>query len=617
MQGRTSEPLLGRTWARLGIFVALAAVLPASPTPLVASAWAQSVRTSELTPGTEIPREADLPTLLSETEADRYRRIFAAQTLGRWGEADREIAALNDKELLGTVEAQRYLHPRYHASYGDLARWLAHHADLPDAKAIYALALGRRPAGVPAPAKPVVASLTPCKLDDAAANGEEDAIEHRPLSAAERRRAVRLKAEIRQLANSEPRKAELMLAGSEAHRLLSPGDVDELRTLISDGYLAAGRPQQALMLSAASSAHWEAGLAAWRLGRLAEAGTHFQALTRVPGQASWMIAAGAFWAARVEIKNRRPELSNYWLGIAAEHPRSFYGLLARRTLGIDTYFHFENDPFTAADAQMLISAPAGRRALALLQVGENARAEAELRALAAHASPALLESLVALADRANMPGLSLQLAGRLADNAGRHHDHALYPVPRWTPLGGFTVDRALLFALMRQESRFLPQVESNAGAKGLMQLMPATARAMAERKGMPLRGHGKLREKDPLSDPELNLTLAQEYIRLLLRDSHIRGNLLLLAAAYNSGPGAVQHARSVAAWRKDPLLFLESIPSRETRVFTQRVLTNYWIYRLRLGQPSPDLDALAAGEWPIYTALDSAPERGLRHAEIR
>ncbi len=78
MQGRTSEPLLGRTWARLGIFVALAAVLPGSPTPLVASAWAQSVRTSELTPGTEIPREADLPTLLSETEAERYRRIFAA-----------------------------------------------------------------------------------------------------------------------------------------------------------------------------------------------------------------------------------------------------------------------------------------------------------------------------------------------------------------------------------------------------------------------------------------------------------------------------------------------------------------------------------------------------------
>src|SRR3546814_2699478 len=58
----------------------------------------------------------------------------------------------------------------------------------------------------------------------------------------------------------------------------------------------------------------------------------------------------------------------------------------------------------------------------------------------------------------------------------------------------------------------------------------------------------------------------------------------------------------------DPLLFIESIPARETRVYVERVLTNLWIYRHRLGQPTPGLDAVAAGEWPRYTALDPLRE---------
>ncbi|HYM02980.1 MAG TPA: lytic transglycosylase domain-containing protein [Stellaceae bacterium] len=560
-----------------------------------------------------------MPAPLSTADAEHYRKIFALQAGAQWSEADREIAELRDRQLLGTVEAQRYLHPKFRSSYADLARWLAHHADEPDAKAIHALALKRKPKAALAPAKPVVAPLVPRDLDaDTDEAGMDGGLGHHPLTPAERRRASQLRTEILDLAAREPRRAELTLAGAEAKRLLNRDETNELRAAISEGYLAEGHAQEALMLSAAApNAHWQAGLAAWRLGRLNEAGTHFQAVTRAAGQSGSMVAAGAFWAARIELRNRRPELVNYWLGIAAEHPHTFYGLLARRTLGVDTYFRFETDPFTELDAQIMTGLPSGRRALALLQVGETTRAEAELRVLASRTSGEIIESIVALADRANMPGLSLLLAGRVVDSEGRHLDHALYPVPRWTPIGGFTVDRALLFALMRQESQFLPRVQSNAGAIGLMQLMPATARAMAERTGVELPALSKLAGRDALSDPELNMALAQEYITLLMHDERIKGNLLLLATAYNGGPGAVQHARLTAELRKDPLLFLESIPLRETRVFTHRVLTNYWIYRLRLGQPSPDLDALAAGQWPTYTALDSAPEPDRRHAENR
>jgi soluble lytic murein transglycosylase len=338
---------------------------------------------------------------------------------------------------------------------------------------------------------------------------------------------------------------------------------------------------------------------------------------RSPGQSSWMISAAAFWAARVELRNRKPERFNYWLRVAAEHPRTFYGVLARRTLGDTTPIYFDTRHFAESDADLLAETPGGKRALALLQVDQPARAEAELRALAPHASPALVEALAALADRANMPALSLQLAGLLAEGDGRHHAHALYPVPRWTPLGGFTVDRALLFAVMRQESQFLTSVQSYAGAMGLMQLMPATADAMAKRTGVPLARRGSAPIRDALADPELNLALAQEYITTLMADDHIKGNLVLLAAAYNIGPGAIQRWQPPAELRKDPLLFIESIPVQQTRVFTQRVLANYWIYRQRLGQTSPDLDALAAGQWPTYTALDSPPEPDRRHAENR
>jgi soluble lytic murein transglycosylase len=623
MQGRRYDLRPGNSWARFGFFVTLATVLPGTLATLPSSsAGAESIRTSALTPGDDQPLEADLPTVLAPSEALRYRRIFRLQNAGSWAEADREIGDLQDRLLIGAVEAQRYLHKSYRSSYAELTAWLAAHADEPEAKAIYGLALRRRPATAPAPTRPTVASLAPRRLDE---DPEAAAASEHRLSAAERRQAQELHREIGALAADEPRRAELTLAGYDARHLLAQSQQDELRTLIAAGYFAAGKVQEALSLSAAThspayagAAHWQAGLAAWRLGRYGEAGMHFQAMARAPGQSSWLTAAAAYWAARVELRNRRPELFNYWLGIAAEHPRTFYGLLARRTLGIDTYLDFDDLPFTAFDADIIAAEPAGRRAMALLQVDEPARAEAELRALAARASPALLEALVAVADRANMPALSLQLAGLAAESDGRHHDHALYPVPRWTPLGGFTVDRALLFALMRQESQFLPRVQSNAGAVGLMQLMPATAHAMARRTGVPLKRAGTHSATDPLAEPEVNLALAQEYIVSLIEQGQIGDNLVLIAAAYNCGPGALLRWRSAPELGKDPLLFIESIPSRETRNFTEHVLANYWIYRQRLGQAAPDLDALAAGQWPIYTALDSMtepPDR--RHADNR
>ena len=82
------------------------------------------------------------------------------------------------------------------------------------------------------------------------------------------------------------------------------------------------------------------------------------------------------------------------------------------------------------------------------------------------------------------------------------------------------------------------------------------------------------------------------------------GTWTLTSAAYNAGPGNLQKWRAKVDYNSDPLLFIESLPSRETRLYMEHVLSNLWIYRTRMGQPSPTLDALLAGNWPVYIALD-------------
>ena len=583
----------------------------------VNGAAAEPWRTAALGPGSELLRQSDLPRVLAPGEAARYQRIFALQERRAWSEADREIDKLNDRLLLGHVLAERYLNSPYRASYRELVSWLARFNDEPDAKAIYALALDRRPHGEKAPPRPVEADVLSPTAGDADPADADAGLSPRAMLVAR---------QIDTLAAKTPQRAAALLDGDEARRILDPRTREALREANAQSFLAAGEARAALDISAPAAdaalppaAHWEAGLAAWRLGQMAEARDHFQTLARTAGSSSWLRSAGAFWASRVATRLHRRDHAAYWLHVAAEQPRTFYGLIARRLLRIESDLDFAEEPFTALDARVVTSLAAGRRALALLEVEQRQRAAAELRALAAGNSPALLQSLAAVADRADLPALSLQLAGALAESDGRNHDRALFPLPHWTPKDGFTVDRALLFALMRQESLFVPRVTSQAGAEGLMQLMPSTARDMAERKGVSLsESGGPAEERKALADPEINLTLAQEYVRMLLKDPHVKGNLLLFALAYNRGPAAVQRWQAMGAeYHEDPLLFLESVPAPETRLFTKHVLTNYWIYRQRLGQPTRDLDALAAGKWPTYIAVDAGPEQGGRYAANR
>ena len=96
-------------------------------------------------------------------------------------------------------------------------------------------------------------------------------------------------------------------------------------------------------------------------------------------------------------------------------------------------------------------------------------------------------------------------------------------------------------------------------------------------------------------------TLAQNYLRDLLERQN--GNLISIAAAYNAGEGNLSKWQSVREAETDPLLFIETIPLAETRDYIKRVMTNLWMYRLRLGEPVTGLDDAAGGAWPIYRSV--------------
>ena len=563
-----------------------------------------SLETAALTPGLdEAAGWALLPRVLARADAERYVDIFRLQDGGRWKEADRLITVLDDRLLMGHVLAQRYLHPtKYRSRYKELKAWMALYADHPDARRIYKLALRRKPKNWRAPVPPIV--VRPAAA--AAAGRQAGTGPRKGLTAKQRRRAAQHIKRIHwYLRKGWTKAAKQMLRTSEVKALLSPFEYDRAQARLGAGYFSDGRDEWALQWASAAAArsgrvvpeaHWTAGLAAWRLKRYAVARRAFDKVAAMRDTSAWLISASAFWAARAHLVDRHPENVNRLLGIAAGYPHTFYGLLARRVLGLPVTFRWSTPGLEQAGFKLLAAEPAGRRALALAQAGEDPRAERELQSLSGRADGALARGILALASRARMPALSMRLAGALLP--GATFDGALYPLPPWTPPGGFRVDRALIYALIRQESAFNPRAKSWAGARGLMQLMPRTAGFVA--KDRRYRGA----KRSHLFRPEVNLELGQKYVEMLLANPKIKGDLFQLAVAWNGGPGNLSKWLRRTDYRNDPLLFIEGIPSKETRIFIERVLANLWIYRDRLGQPKPSLDAIAAGEWPLYTPLD-------------
>ena len=296
-------------------------------------------------------------------------------------------------------------------------------------------------------------------------------------------------------------------------------------------------------------------------------------------------ARAAYWSGRAAEAAGNSELAAKWYTTGSEHMATFYGQLAAHQLGKDApprpvpepqpssaeQKHFNNQELVRA-AQLLFAAGDRDHARSfVMQMAENAKTPVDFAMLASLAeAQGRIDLAIAVAKRSIEAGTPLMVHG--------------YPITA-LPNGG-TAERSLLFAIVRQESAFSPEAMSRVGARGLMQLMPATAAGVASKLQLPY-------SVDRLtSDGVYNLTLGRSYIERLIDD--FGGSYPLAIAAYNAGPGRIkQWLREFGDPRGRDISmvdWIEMIPFNETRLYVQRVLENLQIYR---GQDTNNVTAFS------------------------
>ena len=545
----------------------------------------------------DIPGLGKVNAILTKEDVDLYQTIFAFQEQGRWDASETIAKHVSDERLMGYVLAQKYLHPtKYRSKYHELKEWLNNYSNNLNARRIYRLANKRRPKGAKPPRRPIVFELRSQVYNSTAPKRQNT----QPRSAEGRRIMSIIKSRIR---NGWPTGALKLLDNPASLKKLTKYQVAHMRRDISRAYFRAGKDTNALISAkravkeapdSVAIAHWWGGLAAWRSKDFDAASYHFTSLAKSQNISNWLLSAAAFWSARASLINGHPERVIEMLEIGSKYDFTFYGILSKRTLGKQLQVNWKHSLPTSLGYNKISKTDYGGRAIALLQVGLQREAESELLSLAA-TRPGLQDHILSLANTLNLPALSIKLASK-TDSANRNA--ALYPIPKWNFDEDFLIDRALVYAFIRQESAFNERAYSKAGARGLMQLMPKTASFVAGQRGL------SRNKKYKLFNPKLNISLGQRYIALLSNDKSIPNDLFRLATAYNAGPGNLRNWQAKVNYNDDPLMYIESIPSRETRLFIERVMTNLWLYRNRLGQRTPSLDDVAEGIWPKYASLD-------------
>jgi soluble lytic murein transglycosylase len=480
--------------------------------------------------------EVGLPQPLSPSEAVQIRRIFALQASGAFAEAARETDRLDTAWMLGPILADRYLNAAYHPTQAELTIWLADYGDEPEATSI---------------------------------------------------RAV-----LRRLAPNLPASGAVEAVAAPTTPPPHPVPRQRIRSLFVQNHDAATVAAATPLLRAPTSVHnsdalFTAGLAAWRLDQLPTARSFFTAAYHAADTAASR-AAAAFWLARVEQREENRGDQTIWLRRAAQEHDTFYGHLARRALDPSPAC-FAGGTIGDADIDTLLATPQGRRAFALLQIGERRRAETELRALWLDTRPdASYGRALVLVARA--VGLSQFAEDVQSDGLAEEQAAGQRTLPRLRPNGGFVVDPPLVYALVRHESNFQTGAVSQAGARGLMQIMPNTAAWMG---ALPA---GQAAER--LHDPAVNLAVGQRYLMLLSEDSSISGNLLRLLAAYAQGPANMKRWADTVNDGGDPLMFMEAIPNPAITAYVEAALVTAWDYAAAMHLPAATLDALEANDYP-------------------
>lgn len=532
------------------------------------------------------------PSVLSNADVVLYKKVMAAERAGEFARASGLMGQISDPLLEGYAQAQRFLAAKKNTA-APLVAWLKEYRELAVADRIYRLAVAHATRKVRRHHKTItIAVVTNIPVPAGVGSrtgGYEDAELPERTPASDTARAV-LPQILADIKAGQPDAGLALLQQLQTAGTASSDDVAILSHRLAASYLAEGNNPMAYQLASSIASPlvpqllWEAGFAAYRMGDFANAELKLEALGENSAAQNTLRAQGAFWAARAHMQSGDPIKVVTLLQFAARQEPSFYGLIAERMLGIDTGTGLSDPVLTAADFSDLMRNPAARRAVALWQIGESEFVGAELNRAFVQNDERLDPAMAALARSIGVPNVELRASEKSAARGVMLT--GLFPTPPYTPDGGYRIDSSLVLAFARIESRFQTQATSPVGARGLMQLMPATA------------AHLGVTDPDTLYDPSVSLSVGQRYIEQLLNS--LDGNLMELGGAYNAGPLAVDRWLATKAGKDDPLLFVESIPVAETRSYVKRLLLYHWLYRRRLGQDAASLDDTARGSWPIY-----------------
>jgi soluble lytic murein transglycosylase len=354
-----------------------------------------------------------------------------------------------------------------------------------------------------------------------------------------------------------------------ARKLLDQGDVYAAYAIVRDN--------AAESLEKRIEAEFHAGWIALRfLNHPATAAQHFADAARLASKPI-SLAKTLYWQGRAAEALGAHEEGRGFLERAANHSTTYYGQLARAKLGLPEVQlrSVGNDGRAAFGAS-----PVGKAVKRLYEAGYRDIAFALCADLAASLTDVgQLDALSHLVAE-YVDGRTLLTIGKTAVQRGYPLDSHAFPLlglPAAEANGG-PVEEAMVYAVSRQESAFAPNVQSSAGARGLMQLMPDTARRTAKRLGLEF-------DLGRLLEPAYNTKLGAAHLGELMEDW--KGSPILMLASYNAGGGNVSKwVRAYGDPRSpsvDPIDWVERIPFSETRNYVQRVIEGMLVYRHRLG----------------------------------
>ena len=280
-----------------------------------------------------------------------------------------------------------------------------------------------------------------------------------------------------------------------------------------------------------------------------------------------------YWAGRAlaELGQKVKSMTHYE---KASQERSLYGFLAAERLNKAVELRHEPVPVNESDIQALQQSGAFLAVAELLALGRKTEAKRQWRfAVNRLKDKDQLVAAAKLAQRWNCPALAIMTIARTGFWGDLDLRYPLNYVDSVARHAG--VDPAVVLGVIRQESAFDEVAESSAGAKGLMQLMPATAKEVAVEAKVPWDGNSAL------FDPQRNILLGSHYFQKLLQ--RFGGRYLPAAAAYNAGPKRVgQWLPEHGSMAGD--VWLETIPYKETRSYVTAVIGNSIIYHQRLNR---------------------------------